>query len=43
MEKKKKVLKSQQCPKCDRRTVYHRSKTNDEVCISCGKIFKKEK
>lgn len=39
MEKKKRILKSNQCPRCERRTLYHRSKTKDNVCIQCGFIF----
>lgn len=35
-----KSSKNRRCPRCGKRCIYHRRKTNDNVCIFCGAIFK---
>lgn len=36
---KNKIKKALICPSCKGHQVYHRTKTNDNVCIRCGTTF----
>jgi transcription initiation factor TFIIIB Brf1 subunit/transcription initiation factor TFIIB len=36
---KDKVMQNRKCPECSKRCIYHRRKTNDNICVFCGAIF----